>query len=77
MLSTTMTLIEVRGGRLALVPERPRGAPPTPDVEDRRALVPVGIPHFPIRTSIYADSVQNVRAFGTENQLEAVQTVVD
>jgi hypothetical protein len=76
-LATTMTLVEVRGHRLALVPERPRGAPPPPDVQDRRALVPVGIPHFPIRTSIFADEVQNVRAFGTDNQLEAVQTVVD
>jgi hypothetical protein len=76
-LATTMTLVEVRGHRLALVPERPRGAPPPPDVTDRRALVPVAIPHFPIRSTIFADSVQNVRAFGTENQLEAVQTVVD
>jgi hypothetical protein len=77
MLSTTTTLIEVRGSRLALVPERPRGAPPTPDVRDQRALVPVGIPHFPIRNSLYADEVQNVRAFGSDNQLEAVQTVVN
>jgi hypothetical protein len=59
------------------VPERPRGAPPTPDVADRAALIPVAVPHFPVRTSIYADSVQNVRAFGTDNQLEAVQSVVD
>jgi hypothetical protein len=71
-LTTTTTLIEVRGTRLALVPELPRGAPPTPDVADRRAAVPFRIPHFPIRTSVYADQVQNVRAFGTEDQLEAV-----
>lgn len=76
-LSTTMTLIEVRGSRLALVPERPRGAPPTPDVDDSRSLIPVRVPHFPIRSSVYADSVQNVRAFGTDNQLEAVQSVVN
>lgn len=76
-LATTTTLIEVRGTRLALVPERPRGAPPTPDVVDRRALVPMAIPHFPIRNSLYADAVQNVRAFGSTDQLEAVQTVVN
>jgi hypothetical protein len=76
-LSTTTTMIEVRGTRLALVPEVPRGAPPTPDVVDRRALVPMAIPHFPIRTAIYADSVQNVRAFGSADQLEAVQSVVN
>jgi hypothetical protein len=76
-LSTTTTMIEVRGERLALVPERPRGAPPTPDVRDASALIPVGVPHFPIRSSIYADSVQNVRAFGTEDQLATVMSVVN
>jgi len=77
MLATTTALFEVRNSRLALVPERPRGAPPTPDVPEGRALVPAVIPHFPIRSSIFADEVQNIRAFGTDNQLEAVQTVVD
>ena len=76
-LSTTTTMIEVRGERLALVPERPRGAPPTPDVSDPASLVPIAIPHFPVRTSLYADAVQNVRAFGTEDQLETVIGVVN
>ena len=76
-LTTTTTMIEVRGQRLALVPERPRGAPPTPDVVDPRSIVPVAIPHFPVRNSLYADAVQNVRAFGTEDQLETVLGVVN
>lgn len=76
-LSTTTTVIEVRGERLALVPERPRGAPPTPDVHEGSALIPVAIPHFPVRTSLYADAVQNVRAFGTEDQLQTVVGVVN
>lgn len=74
-IATTTTTIEIKGTRLALVPEVPRGAPPTPNVEDRRALVPFRIPHFPIRDTIMADAVQNVRAFGTEDQLEALLTV--
>jgi len=76
-LATTTTMIEVRGERLALVPERPRGAPPTPDVHEGSQLVPVAIPHFPIRTSLYADAVQNVRAFGTEDQLQTVVGIVN
>jgi Phage major capsid protein E len=76
-LSTTTTMIEVRGERLALVPERPRGAPPTPDVRDGSALIPVAVPHFPVRTSLFADAVQNVRAFGTEDQLQSVIGVVN
>lgn len=76
-LATTMTLVETRGHRLALVPERARGSPPPPDVRDPRALVAFKIPHFPIRTTVVADSVQNVRAFGTESQLQGVQEVVN
>jgi hypothetical protein len=76
-LNTTTTTIEVRGQRLALVPERPRGAPPTADVRDPSALRAFAVPHFPVRSSIYADSVQNVRAFGTEDQLETVMGVVN
>jgi Phage major capsid protein E len=76
-LTTTTTMIEIAGQRLALVPELPRGAPPTPNVEDRRIMVPFKIPHFPIRDSLYADAVQNVRAFGSEDGAQAVQTVID
>lgn len=76
-LTTTTTLVEVKGSRLALVPELPRGAPPTPNVEDRRFLIPFRIPHFPIRDTIYADAVQDIRMFGTEDTLEAVQSVVN
>jgi Phage major capsid protein E len=63
-LTTTQTMIEVQGQRLALVPDLPRGAPPTPNVEDRRFMIPFRIPHFPIRDTLYADAVQDVRAFG-------------
>jgi hypothetical protein len=58
-------MIEVRGERLALVPERPRGAPPTPACTTAPAD-PGRHPALPVRTSLYADAVQNVRAFGTE-----------
>lgn len=76
-LTTTTTMVEVRGSRLALIPELPRGAPPTPNVEDRRFVIPFRVPHFPTRDTIFADAVQNVRAFGTEDTLEAIQTVIN
>ena len=62
--STTVANIEVRGARLALVPDMPRGAPPTPDVQDRAFVVPFRIPHFPLRDTLFADAVQDVREFG-------------
>lgn len=78
--STTIANIELKGDRLALIPDMPRGAPPTPDVQDLRSIVELPIPHFPIRDTIYADSIQNVRGFGV-NTLEtfpaAVQQRID
>jgi hypothetical protein len=63
--STTRAFIEQRGDRLALVPEVPRGAPPTPNVIDRASVVELPIRHFPIRDTIYADAVQDMRSFGS------------
>jgi len=74
-LTTTTARIEVRGTRLALVPEVPRGSPPTPDVLDRPTMASIDIGHFPIRSTMLADQVQNVRAFGTTNQLLGVETL--
>jgi len=77
-LSTTTAMIEVQGVRLALVPEIPRGAPPPPDVVDRATATNVTIPHFAIRSTVVADQVQNVRAFGGgPSDLEGVQTVIN
>jgi len=70
-------MIEVKNNRLALIPSAQRGTPPAVNVEDLRQLVPFIIPHFPLSDTIMADEVQGVRAFGTEDQLEAVQTKVD
>jgi hypothetical protein len=76
-LSTISTVIEIMNNRLALIPSVPRGSPPTANVEDRRQLVPFLVPHFPLRDTIMADSLQGVRAFGTEDQLTPVMQKVD
>ncbi len=61
---TTTVNIEVQGERLALVPDMPRGAPPTPDVQDRAFVVAFKVPHFPIRDTLFADAVQDMRGPG-------------
>jgi hypothetical protein len=76
-LATVSTVIEVKSGRLAFVPSMPRGAPPTQNVEDLRQLIPFLIPHFPLSDTLMADEIQGVRAFGTEDQLEAITTKMD
>lgn len=62
---TTVANIEVRGDRLALIPDMPRGAPPTPDVIDRTSIVEIRVPHFPIRDTLFADSIQDIRGYGS------------
>ena len=59
--STTVADIEVKGDRLALIPAVPRGAPPVPDVHDRRSIVEIRVPHFPIRDTIFADYAGSAR----------------
>ena len=67
----------MKNNRLALVPSTPRGSPPIANVEDRRHLVPFLVPHFPMRDTIMADSILGVRAFGTEDQLETISSVLN
>jgi hypothetical protein len=44
------------------------------EADDARSFV---VPHLERETKIYADEVQNVRMFGSENQPEAIQAIVD
>lgn len=76
-LPTTTTVIEQKNNRLALVPATARGGPPVANVEDRRHLVPFIVPHFPMRDTVMADSILGIRSFGTEDQLETMQAVVN
>jgi hypothetical protein len=75
-LSTTIALIEQKNSVLALVPEQPRGSPATVDVSGRRTMVPFQVPHFPLDSSLLADELMGIRAFGSDSQLEAWGDVV-
>lgn len=73
---TTTIAIEKQGDILTLVAPTPRGAPGTTVGKERRTIRNLSVPHFEINDAIYAEEVQGVRAFGTEQQLEAVMTKV-
>lgn len=75
-LTTTVALIEANEDRLALVPEIPRGAPATRNVMGQRGITPFIVPHFPLSDTVMADSIMGVRAFGSDNQLEAINDVI-
>lgn len=73
---TDSVQIEYRDGALSLVPSRPRGAPPSVDTGTTRGMILMAIPHFPVDATIMADSILGVRAFGSNDQLEAIDDVV-
>ncbi len=75
-ISTTVAMIESQGGLLRIVSPTPRGGPGVTLPKEGRNIRPLLVPHFEINDAINADEVQNVRAFGTESELETVQTKV-
>jgi hypothetical protein len=75
--TTTRVSIEKRDEGLTLVATTPRGGPGETVGGESRNKVPIDIPHFQRDDAVMADEVQNVRAFGTENVLETLQSRVD
>jgi hypothetical protein len=70
---TTRISIEERNGKLSLVEPSKRGGPGETAGDEDRDLIPFDIDHFQRDDSVLADEVQNVRAFGTPDQLETIQ----
>lgn len=75
--TTTAVSIERNNGQLALVPAADRGAPGATVEDDSRDLIPFNTLHLPLRDTVLADAIQNVRAFGKESELETMQSVVN
>lgn len=69
-IATTKAVIEERDGVLYLVPTVPRGGPANVHTRSGpRKLREISTVHLPVHDRIYAESIQNVREFGTNNQL--------
>lgn len=75
-ISTTTAWVEKQGETLELVENRPRGAPGDAIVLDRRTALNFSTAHLPVRGAVMADEVQNIRAFGSESELQQVQRKV-
>src|SRR5690606_17078103 len=76
--TTTSVIIEEQFGRIGLLGTRPRGSGQTQTGRrPRRSAISVAIPHIPQDDVILADEVQNVRAFGSETQLELFSNIVN
>lgn len=75
--STTSVMIEEREGSLTLIETSQRGAPAQQNQNNKRKARSLVVPHIALEDTILADEVQNVRAFGSESQLDGVQNVVN
>ena len=76
-ITTTSAMIEQKGSTLSLVPAGQRGAPANATGDDKAKLIPFPTVHLPQRATILADTVQNLRAFGSETDEETVMAVVN
>ena len=59
-----------------LVSASPRGAPGQTFDKSKRAIRMLKVPHFQVDDAIYADEVQQVRAFGQEQATQRLQTKI-
>lgn len=76
-ITTTTIQIERDGDTLALVAAGERGSPAAVVGGSKRSMIPFNTVHLPQRAVIKADEIQNLRAFGSETELEALLTVVN
>ncbi len=74
--STTSIMIEEREGSLNLIETTSRGAPAVQNSHNKRKARSFIVPHIALEDTILADEIQNVRAFGSESQLESLEQVL-
>lgn len=76
-ISTTDAVIEMQDDALSIIPTSVRGAPPPKlSPASPRKMLKLTVPHIPLEETINADSLQNVRAFGT-NELVSPEAEVN
>lgn len=75
---TTSVQVESKAGRLSLIASSPRGSNPIDPVGPQtRTLRTFQTFHFERNAKVYAEEIQDVRAFGSETELESLMSVVN
>lgn len=73
-ISTTHVAIEKdKAQNIFLVRASPRGAPGQTFGKNNRSMRMLPVPHFQVDDAVYADEVQNIRAFGDTVAVETLQ----
>lgn len=73
----TNIAIEELDGTLSVVDAQPRGSAGKTLPAEARRLVAVAVPHLVQQGAVWAESVQNIREFGSNDSAKAVQSVID
>lgn len=68
--------IEENNGVLNLLPTQAPGTPGSVGVRGKRKLRSFNIPHIPHDDVVLPEEVQGIRAFGSENELQALSDVI-
>jgi hypothetical protein len=76
-IATTTLMIEEIAGELTIVNPTPRGGVGETVAKKKRTARTLRVPHYQIDDAIYADEVQGVRAFGSETQVQTVESLVN
>ena len=74
---TTVAVIEELAGKLALIQTSRRGEPANVNEAEKRTTRSFVIPHIELEDTIYAESIQNLRAFGSETELMMLSAEVN
>ena len=74
---TITAVVEEKDGQLTLIQTSQRGGVGANLGNTKRTVRSFAVPHLEKNTSIYADEVQGIRAFGSETEIQTVQGIVD
>lgn len=74
--TTTTVTLELKEGALSILPQVQRKGEPTYEKDSKRKFFALNIPSYKHNDRIYADDIQNIRAFGSESMFETVANKV-
>src|SRR6056297_561711 len=74
---TRQIMIEEQNGVLNLLPTLPPGSPGTQNKQGKRKVRSFIIPHIPLDDVVLPDEYDGIRAFGTENQTNALAQIIN
>lgn len=76
-ITTTIAVVEEKDGKLSLLPRAARGTIANTMTKPTRYAVNFTVPHVPLFSTVMADDVQNMRAFGSETESQMLASYIN